>query len=112
MLTLKNITVAFGDNVVLEDLTLNVQEGQIIGVVAPNGMGKTTMFNVISNYVKPNEGEVIFFGKDKYGTEKDELKIRHHLAFMPEQRSEEHTSELQSRGVIVCSLLLENKNTN
>jgi len=86
MLTLKNITVAFGDNVVLEDLTLNAGEGQIIGVVAPNGMGKTTMFNVISNYVKPNEGEVIFFGKDKYGTEKDELKIRHHLAFMPEQR--------------------------
>src|SRR5690625_6905029 len=85
MLTLKNITVAFGDNVVLEDLTLNAGEGQIIGVVAPNGMGKTTMFNVISNYVKPNEGEVIFFGKDKYGKEKEELKIRHHLTFLSEQ---------------------------
>lgn len=86
MLRLKDITVAFGDHVVLEDLSLTADEGQIIGLVAPNGMGKSTLFNVISNYVKPKEGEVIFFGKDKYGSEKDELKIRHYLSFLPEQK--------------------------
>ena len=64
MLKIKDITVAFGDNVVLENLSLTAEEGQIIGLVAPNGMGKSTLFNVIANYVKPTEGEVIFFGKD------------------------------------------------
>lgn len=86
MLELKDITVAFGDHVVLENLSLKAEEGQIIGLVAPNGMGKSTMFNVIANYVKPTEGEVVFFGKDTYGTEKDELKIRHYLSFLPEQK--------------------------
>lgn len=86
LLSIKNLTVAFGDHVVLEDLSLNVEAGQIIGLVAPNGMGKTTLFNVISNYVKPTKGEVIFYGVKTYGTEKDELDIRMNLAFMPEQR--------------------------
>ena len=86
MLKIKDITVAFGANVVLENLSLTAEEGQIIGLVAPNGMGKSTLFNVIANYVKPTEGEVIFFGKDKYGSEKKELKIRQYLSFLPEQK--------------------------
>lgn len=72
MLELKNISVAYKDKKVLDDLSLTAKPGEIIGVVAPNGTGKTTLFNVIANFLKPGEGEVTFQEKHTYRSEKAE----------------------------------------
>lgn len=85
MIKIKNVSVAFKDHVVLDELTVSANEGEIIGLVAPNGMGKSTLFNVIANYIKPSNGEVVFFDQDTYGSEKKEMKIRSYLSFLPEQ---------------------------
>ena len=86
MLKIKNISIAFKDKQVLDDLSLEAHEGEIIGLVAPNGMGKTTLFNVIANFVKPNTGQVVFFGEHTYRSEKEELKIHRQLTVLPEQK--------------------------
>ena len=61
-------------------------KGEIIGVAAPNGTGKTTMFNVMANFVKPDSGHVFFDGKYAYRNEKEELHIHRMLATFPEQK--------------------------
>ena len=85
MLKLKDVTVAYKDKKVLDRLSLTAEKGEIIGLVAPNGTGKTTLFNVMSNFLKPNSGVVTFNNKFKYKTEKDELSIRKQLVTFPDQ---------------------------
>ncbi|SHF94653.1 ABC transporter ATP-binding protein [Ornithinibacillus halophilus] len=85
MLKLENISVKYKDKVVLDNLSLSAESGEIIGLVAPNGTGKTTLFNVIANFIKPNSGKVTFNGSLQYKTEKNELTIHKSLATFPEQ---------------------------
>lgn len=59
----------FGDQVVLEDITLAFEEGQLSGIMGPNGAGKTTCFNVLTGRYKPDRGIVKFAGDDITGME-------------------------------------------
>ena len=49
---------------ILKNITLDVAEGEIVGIIGPNGSGKTTFFNVLSGFLKPQEGAVQFKGVD------------------------------------------------
>ncbi len=85
MLKLENISVKYKEKIVLDNLSLTADSGEIIGLVAPNGTGKTTLFNVISNFLKPNQGTVTFNGKLQYKTERKEISIHQQLATFPDQ---------------------------
>jgi len=57
----------FGDQVVLESISLSFEEGQLTGIMGPNGAGKTTCFNVLTGRYKPDRGRVVFAGEDITG---------------------------------------------
>jgi branched-chain amino acid transport system ATP-binding protein len=57
----------FGDQVVLESISLSFEEGQTTGIMGPNGAGKTTCFNVLTGRFKPDRGSVRFAGEDITG---------------------------------------------
>ncbi len=57
----------FGDQVVLEDISLTVEHGELRGIMGPNGAGKTTCFNVLTGRYKPDRGQVMFDGEDITG---------------------------------------------
>ena len=59
----KNLTKRFGGLVAVNDLNLKVEEGQIMGLIGPNGSGKTTVFNLINGYYPITGGTVSFRGK-------------------------------------------------
>ena len=58
MLQLENISVDFSGKVILNNVNETFLPGEMIGLVAPNGTGKSTLMNVIMNYVKPSTGSV------------------------------------------------------
>ena len=64
MLTVDNIGKSFGGLRVLSDVTFDVNEGEVVGLIGPNGAGKTTLFNVITGFLTPNHGTVMFDGRD------------------------------------------------
>lgn len=64
LLELKKITKRFGGLVALRDISLSIDEGELIGIIGPNGSGKTTLFNVISGVYKPDSGSIFFAGID------------------------------------------------
>jgi branched-chain amino acid transport system ATP-binding protein len=68
LLELKNVTRRFGGVVALDNVSLEVEQGQIAGLIGPNGAGKTTAFNVITRLYRPESGEVTFDGTDLLGT--------------------------------------------
>jgi branched-chain amino acid transport system ATP-binding protein len=57
----------FGEQVVLEDITLAFEEGQLSGIMGPNGAGKTTCFHVLTGKYRPDRGQVRFGGEDITG---------------------------------------------
>lgn len=60
---LEHVYVAYGQQLVLEDVSLQVQCGEFVGILGPNGAGKSTLFKVILGLVKPLQGTVRIFGK-------------------------------------------------
>jgi branched-chain amino acid transport system ATP-binding protein len=67
MLQLETVTKRFGGLTAVHRVSLELREGEILGLIGPNGAGKTTLFNVINGIHKPEEGRVLFRGKDITG---------------------------------------------
>ena len=63
IIDLKNVTVSYGDNTVLENLNLYINEKEFITLLGPSGCGKTTTLRAIAGFVKPDSGDVIFEGE-------------------------------------------------
>jgi len=63
LLEIKNLTVYYDKAIAVEDVSLNVDEGEIISIVGANGAGKTTVIRTISGLKKPTSGEIWFQGK-------------------------------------------------
>ena len=63
LIDLKNITVSYGDNVVLDNLDLYINEKEFITLLGPSGCGKTTTLRAIAGFLKPDSGDIIFEGK-------------------------------------------------
>ena len=64
LLRLEKISVYFGKRKILEDLNLNLNQGEILGLLGPNGVGKSTIFNIIIGLLKPNYGSVFIEKKN------------------------------------------------
>jgi molybdopterin-binding protein len=60
---LKNLTKRFGERTVLDNITLQIQEGEILGLLGPNGSGKTTLLKALAFLLKPDAGEITFRGE-------------------------------------------------
>jgi molybdopterin-binding protein len=71
---LKNLTKRFGDRTALDDITLQVQEGEILALLGPNGSGKTTLLKVLAFLLKPDAGEITL--RDETVTEKNWERMR------------------------------------
>jgi branched-chain amino acid transport system ATP-binding protein len=67
LLTLERVTKRFGGLTAVREVSLQVQPGDLLGIIGPNGAGTTTLFHVISGYFRPDEGRVVFDGRDVTG---------------------------------------------
>ncbi|MCU1603119.1 MAG: lptB 5, partial [Frankiales bacterium] len=64
VLEVSDLSIRFGGLQALQDLTLTVNEFEIVGLIGPNGAGKTTAFNCITGFYKPDTGKVVYRGQD------------------------------------------------
>ena len=65
IIELKHISKKFGDEVVLDDISLNIKDKEFITFLGPSGCGKTTMLRIIAGFLEADDGQVIFEGKDR-----------------------------------------------
>ena len=63
MLEIKNIYKSFGEQKVLQGLNMSIEQGKIYTMVGGNGTGKTTLFNLITGFLKPDKGEILLNNK-------------------------------------------------
>ena len=60
IVSLKKISLSFGKRQILDDINFNINKGEILGMLGPNGVGKSTIFNIITGLIKPNYGSIHF----------------------------------------------------
>lgn len=60
LVSLKKISLSFGKRQILDDVSFNINKGEILGMLGPNGVGKSTIFNIITGLIKPDYGTINF----------------------------------------------------
>ncbi len=78
-LTLQNVTKQYGSFRGIEDVSLQLEPGQIFGFLGPNGAGKTTAIRTIMNFMRPTSGTIEVFGLDSV---KDATNIKHRVGYL------------------------------
>jgi len=84
ILKLEKLSLKYGRNIILDNLNLELSGGQILGLLGPNGVGKTTIFNIITGLVSPDFGSVIINSEkaNKYPIYQRTLKFK--IGFVPQ----------------------------
>jgi branched-chain amino acid transport system ATP-binding protein len=67
VLKLEGVTKRFGGLTAVREVSLEVREGDLLGIIGPNGAGKTTLFHMISGFYRPDEGRILYEGRDVTG---------------------------------------------
>ena len=60
IISMENISLSYGKRKILENISFKINHGQILGMLGPNGVGKSTIFNLITGLIKPDYGEIKF----------------------------------------------------
>jgi branched-chain amino acid transport system ATP-binding protein len=72
-LSLQHVSVSFGGLRALADIAFTVQDGEVVGLIGPNGAGKTTAFNLITGFIRPSDGDIVYRGKRLNGLKPHEI---------------------------------------
>ena len=64
LIRLENIRKSYGDNEVLKNITISIQEKEFVTLLGPSGCGKTTTLRILGGFENPDSGRVLFDGKD------------------------------------------------
>ena len=72
LMDVRNVSLRFGGVKAITDISFDVRKGEIRAIIGPNGAGKTSMLNVINGFYTPQEGSIIFRGKERKGMKPDQ----------------------------------------
>lgn len=82
LVEMKNLVKRYGNNLAVDNVNLEIAEGEVFGLLGPNGAGKTTIINMLLGLTKVDGGEIIIFGKRVNGNREDVSK---HIGIVPQE---------------------------
>ena len=85
LIEVKSLQKAFGDNVVLDGITTNISQGEVVAIVGPSGCGKSTFLRSLNLLEKPTGGQIIFEGVDITSDKTDVNKMRQKIGMVFQQ---------------------------
>jgi ABC-2 type transport system ATP-binding protein len=80
-ISVRNVTKIYGQQKALDNVSFDIQKGQVAGFIGPNGAGKSTMMKIITGYIPPTSGEVFV---NDLSTIENSIKIRKITGYLPE----------------------------
>jgi ABC-2 type transport system ATP-binding protein len=109
MITVSHLTRRFGAKAALDDVNLRVEEGELFGLIGPDGAGKTTFFRIVAGVLKPTSGTVTIEGETTFGfvpqrfamyedlSVDENLRLRARLYGVPDKVAKERAADLLGR---------------
>jgi tungstate transport system ATP-binding protein len=88
MVRLSNVSHAFGDETVVEDLSLSLDPGEVVAIIGPSGVGKTTILRILALFLEPSGGTVAVDGRDVWALDEDaRLDLRRRIGMVFQEAS-------------------------
>ncbi|MBD1139739.1 ATP-binding cassette domain-containing protein [Pelagibacterales bacterium SAG-MED38] len=109
VLKLEKISVYFSKRKILEDLNINLQQGEILGLLGPNGVGKSTIFNIITGLIKPNYGSIYIDNKNITNDPIFHRTKKHKIGYVPQYGGYFHDLTLRENLNAISEIVIEDK---
>lgn len=107
IIKVENLIKKFKDKIVLDHFNLNLKEGEVLGLIGPNGCGKTTSINCILSLLKYDSGEITVFGKKNIS---NDYEIKRKIGIVPQEISVFKELTVTENIDYFCGLYVPNKN--
>tara|TARA_Y100000768_G_scaffold385791_1_gene372677 strand:- start:27 stop:803 length:777 start_codon:yes stop_codon:yes gene_type:complete len=106
----ENVTLAYGNRIILDNISFTINEGQIFGMLGPNGVGKSTIFNLIVGSLSPKYGKIKIDGEDvsQYPIYLRTKKFR--VGYVPQHGGFFHDLTLHDNLKAISEIVIEDKN--
>ena len=106
-----NVSLAYGNRLILDNIDFKINEGQIFGMLGPNGVGKSTIFNLISGLISPKSGKIKMEGKDvtQYPIYLRSKKFK--IGYVPQYGGYFNDLTLLDNLKAISEIVIENKNS-
>ena len=105
-----NISLAYGNRLILDNLNFNIHEGQIFGMLGPNGVGKSTIFNLITGLIKPNSGKIKIINQDVTNFPVYLRTKKFKVGYVPQYGGFFNDLTLNDNLKAISEIVIENKN--
>ena len=107
----QNVSLSFGNRLILDKINFSINEGQIFGMLGPNGVGKSTIFNIITGLIKPDGGIVKINGENVTDLPVYLRTKKFKIGYVPQHGGFFHDLTLYENLKAVGEIVIENKNT-
>ena len=107
----QNVSLSFGNRLILDKINFSINEGQIFGMLGPNGVGKSTIFNIITGLIKPDGGIVKINGENVTDLPVYLRTKKFKIGYVPQHGGFFHDLTLYQNLKAVSEIVIENKNT-
>ena len=110
IIELENISLSYGKRLILENISFKINEGQIFGMLGPNGVGKSTIFNLITGLISPNNGKIKIAGQDatQYPVYLRTKKFK--VGYVPQYGGYFNDLTLEDNLKAISEIVIDNKN--
>ena len=109
LVELENLSLSFGKRKILDNIGFKINQGQIVGLLGPNGVGKSTIFNLITGLIKPNYGSIIIEGKKINDYPIYERTRKFKIGYVPQYGGYFHDLTLLDNLTAISEILISDK---
>ena len=106
----ENVTLAYGNRIILDNISFKINEGQIFGMLGPNGVGKSTIFNLITGLINPRHGKIKINGEDVSNYPIYMRTKKFQVGYVPQYGGFFHDLTLHDNLKAISEIVIEDKN--
>ena len=110
IIELNNISLSYGNRLILDNLNFKINEGQIFGMLGPNGVGKSTIFNLITGLISPNNGTIKIMDQDVTNFPIYQRTKKFKVGYVPQYGGFFNDLTLHDNLKSISEIVIENRN--